>query len=269
MTYYVHDLNPMAISLGWFILPWYWLAYICGFFSVYFGFFSLKKKGDVTFGHKFIHSFLSRGFLILILGGRVGYILFYNLSYYLNHPAKIFALWEGGMSFHGAIIGIGLYALICSRKEGVSLFKLTDPICLFAPLGIFFGRMANFMNGELAGRATDVSWAVIFPKFYDNIPRHPSQIYEALLEGLLIFLVMQIFVRNKLSRVGFSSGIFLVLYGIGRFFVEFFRNPDPQIGLFFELLTLGQFLCLAMIIIGLIIIANSLKKTTPVERQPL
>jgi phosphatidylglycerol:prolipoprotein diacylglycerol transferase len=264
MSYYVHDIDPMAISYGWLILPWYWLAYIAGFFIVYFGFFNLIKKGRITLSPKFVHGFLSKGFLYLIFGGRVGYILFYNLSYYISNPSKIFAVWEGGMSFHGAVLAVTFYAIYSSRKEKISIFQLTDPISLWAPLGIFFGRLANFMNGELAGRATDVSWAVIFPKFYDQTPRHPSQIYEAVSEGIVVFLIIQIFGLKRIDRRGLCSGLFLSLYGLGRFIVEFFRNPDPQIGLFFGLLTLGQLFCLAMIIIGSMIIARSLK-TSPKE----
>lgn len=264
MSYYVHDIDPMAISYGWLILPWYWLAYIAGFFIVYFGFFDLIKKGHINLSAKFTHSFLSKGFLFLVLGGRVGYILFYNLSYYLSNPLKVFAIWEGGMSFHGAVLAVILYAIYSSKKEGISLFELTDPISLWAPLGIFLGRIANFVNGELAGRATDVPWAVIFPKFYDQTPRHPSQIYEAVAEGIMVFIIIQFFGKSKLNAKGYCSGLFLILYGLGRFVVEFYRNPDPQLGLYFDLFTLGQFFCLAMIIFGIIIIAT--QKSNRVER---
>ena len=259
MSYYVHNIDPMAISYGWLILPWYWLAYIAGFFIVYFGFFNLIKKNLIQLSPQFVHNFLSRGFLFLIIGGRVGYIFFYNLSYYINNPAEILAVWEGGMSFHGAVIGVTLYAIISARKINIFLFQLTDPISIWAPLGIFFGRIGNFMNGELAGRVTDVSWAIIFPKFYDQSPRHPSQIYEAVSEGLIVFIIIQFFGVKRLSQKGFCSGLFLVLYGLGRFFVEFFRNPDPQLGLFLGFFTLGQFFCLVMIIIGILIIVRTRK----------
>jgi phosphatidylglycerol:prolipoprotein diacylglycerol transferase len=259
MSYYVHDLSPMAFSYGPFILPWYWLAYIAGFFVVYFGVFSLNSKGRIKLSPKFLHSFLSLGFLFLVVGGRVGYILFYNMSYYLQNPLKVFYVWEGGMSFHGAILGILFYSIFASRKQNISVFKLTDPISIWAPIGIFLGRISNFINGELAGRVTDVPWAVIFPKFYDQSPRHPSQIYEALTEGLFTFIIMYIFGKKKIENTGFCSGLFLILYGIGRFVVEFFRNPDPQIGFILSYFTLGQFFCLAMIVAGLLIIARSRK----------
>lgn len=260
MSYYVHDLSPMALSYGPFILPWYWLAYIAGFFVVYFGFISLVKNKRTELSAKFIHTFLSRGFLCLVAGGRVGYILIYNLSYYLSNPQKILAVWEGGMSFHGAVLGVFFYSLYISKKKQISLYDLTDPISIWAPLGLFFGRMANFMNGELAGRVTDVPWAVVFPKFYGSEPRHPSQIYEALIEGILVFIIMFLISKKKLDQRGFCSGLFLALYGVGRFFVEFFRNPDPQLGLFFDFFTLGQIFCLAMILLGGVIIAKSINR---------
>ncbi len=257
MNYYVHDLSPMAIELGWFILPWYWLSYIAGFFIVYFGVMNLSSKKKICLSKKLIHDYLSIGFLSLVLGGRIGYILIYNLGYYLKDPMKVFALWEGGMSFHGAIIGIGLYTFYQSRKYKIPFLTFTDAISIFAPIGIFFGRISNFINGELAGRVTDVPWAVIFPKFYNGDPRHPSQIYEALLEGLTLFLILFLFGRSNLNRRGFCTGLFVSFYGLFRFIIEFFRNPDPQIGLYFGIFTMGQFLCGVMIIVGGIIILKS------------
>lgn len=257
MNYYVHNLSPMAIEWGWFILPWYWLSYIAGFFAVYFGSMYLAEKSEVGLKKSFIHDYTSIGFLFLVLGGRIGYILIYNLNYYLENPMKVFALWEGGMSFHGAMISVGLYTLFKAKRNGISFLQMTDVICIFAPIGIFLGRISNFINGELAGRVSDVPWAVIFPKFYDQSPRHPSQIYEALLEGLLLFIILITFGRRKLPLRGFSSGLFLLLYGVFRFVIEFFRNPDPQIGLYFDLFTMGQFLCLAMVIVGIYIIYSS------------
>lgn len=257
MSFYVHNLSPMAIEWGWLILPWYWLAYIVGFFIVYFGMMGLVRKKLIDLNIQEVHDYLSLGFLALILGGRVGYILIYNLSYYIKNPMKIFAIWEGGMSFHGAIIGIALYTLFRSRKFKRHLFTYTDSVSLFAPLGLFFGRLANFVNGELAGRVTDVPWAVIFPKFYDQSPRHPSQIYEAITEGLILFFIMQVFGKKKVKQDGFCSGLFLLSYGGARFLVEFFRNPDPQIGYYFSYFTLGQFLCLLMVFIGIYLMRKS------------
>ncbi len=260
MNYYIHDLSPMAIEWGWFILPWYWLSYIAGFFTVYIGLMKFSSVGYISLTKKTIHDYLSMGFLALLFGGRLGYILIYNLNYYIKDPSKVFAIWEGGMSFHGAIIGIALYTVFKAKRQSIPFLKFTDAISIFAPIGIFFGRISNFINGELAGRVTDVAWAVVFPKFYNNEPRHPSQIYEALLEGLLLFIILYIFGRKKLSSPGFCTGLFVSLYGVFRFFIEFFRNPDPQIGLYFDMFTMGQFLCAFMVITGVLLVLKSDKK---------
>ncbi|ATH08551.1 prolipoprotein diacylglyceryl transferase [Halobacteriovorax marinus] len=267
MDYYVHNLSPMAIEIGWFILPWYWLSYILGFFAVYFGMMLFSKNKKVHISKTLIHHYLSLGFLWLILGGRLGYIFIYNFSYYLKEPSKVFALWEGGMSFHGALIAVGLFSIYFARKYRIAFLSLTDGVSIFAPIGLFLGRGANFINGELAGRVSDVSWAVIFPKFYDNSPRHPSQLYEAFLEGFILFLIQFFWSSRRLEREGFSTGVFVLCYGIFRFFVEFFRNPDPQIGLYFGLITMGQILCSLMIVLGLVLIVKSDRKSiTPVEK---
>ncbi|OUR96611.1 prolipoprotein diacylglyceryl transferase [Halobacteriovorax marinus] len=261
MNYYVHNLSPMALEWGWLILPWYWLAYIAGFFIVYFGMMGFVKSKLIKLSANEVHNYLSFGFLALLLGGRVGYILIYNLSYYVRNPMKVFAIWEGGMSFHGAIIAIAVYTYLCAKKSNRSMFEYADSICLWGPLGLFLGRMANFVNGELAGRVSDVPWAVIFPKFYDHSPRHPSQIYEAVSEGLILFVIMQVLGKKKIDQRGFCSGLFLSVYGVSRFIVEFFRNPDPQIGLYLNYFTLGQFLCLLMVILGIFLMKKS-------ERSP-
>ncbi|WP_372652791.1 prolipoprotein diacylglyceryl transferase [Halobacteriovorax sp.] len=260
MNHYVHNLSPMAIEWGWFILPWYWLAYIAGFFIVYLGLMKFSSAGHIQLSKRTIHDYLSMGFLSLLLGGRFGYILIYNLNYYLEDPAKIFAIWEGGMSFHGAIIGIGLFTLYQSKKQKIPFLRFTDAISIFAPIGIFLGRISNFINGELAGRVTDVAWAVVFPKFYNSEPRHPSQIYEALLEGLVLFLILYFYGRKKINSLGFCTGLFVSLYGVFRFFIEFFRNPDPQIGLYFNAFTMGQILCSLMVLAGLVLIFKSDRK---------
>ena len=262
MNYYVHNFSPMAVEWGWFILPWYWLSYILGFIIVYVGMMNLSDKDQIKISKKVIHDYLSTGFLFLILGGRLGYILIYNLSYYVKDPMKVFALWEGGMSFHGALIGIGIYTLYKSKKSNTSFLTFTDAISIFSPVGIFFGRVSNFINGELAGRVTDVPWAVIFPKFYNGEPRHPSQLYEALLEGVILFFILIVFGRSRLQRKGFCTGLFISLYGLFRFLIEFFRNPDPQIGLYFDTFTLGQILCVFMVVLGVIFVNKSDEKSS-------
>ena len=254
MNYYVHDLSPMAVEWGWFILPWYWLSYIFGFFIVYIGMMNLSAKGQIKLSKKMTHDYLSMGFFSLILGGRLGYILIYNLGYYIKDPMKVFALWEGGMSFHGALIGIGIYTLYKSKKSNTSFLTFTDAISIFSPVGIFFGRVSNFINGELAGRVTDVPWAVIFPKFYNGEPRHPSQLYEAL--GYLAVSLLGFYLYERFHKTwpeGRFVGIILLLGMSWRFFTEFFK--DNQVA--FEegmLLNMGQLLSVPMAILGLILI---------------
>jgi len=253
MNYYVHNLNPIAFEIFGMPFPWYWLVYFLGYFWVYFSVRYLVKEGISRINFEEFQNFLFYGFLVLLFSGKVFYILFYNLNHYLDHPQDILAIWKGGMSFHGALIGCGIWTLYYTRKLARSFWSFADTMCLVTPFVLFFGRIANFINGELAGRVTDVSWAVIFPKLYDTSPRHPSQIYEALLEGLLLFAMMWL-LKKKLSREGFLSALFLIGYGVGRFIVEFFRMPDPQIGYLLTYFTIGQVYCLLMIFVGALIL---------------
>lgn len=249
MTHYVHDLSPIAFHLFGLPMPWYWLVYFLGYFWILWFCNYLIDRGYSDLNKKDLFSFLFPGFFILLLSGKVFYILFYNPSFYMKNPQKIFAIWEGGMSFHGALLGCALWTYIYSIKNGFSFLRLCDTVITGVPLVLFFGRLANFANGELAGRVSDVAWAVIFTKFYGSVPRHPSQIYEAILEGLLLFVVL-FATRKKLRIAGFQSSLFLMGYGLARFFVEFFRMPDPQIGYLLGIFTIGQFYCLMMIVLG-------------------
>jgi phosphatidylglycerol:prolipoprotein diacylglycerol transferase len=185
----------------------------------------------------------------ILLGGRLGYIVFYNLGYYLTYPADIFKLWHGGMSFHGGVLGLILIAICFAKKHRINIANLGDIIVFVAPVGIFFGRLANFINGELYGKPTDVSWAVLFP-MGGYLPRHPTQLYEAFLEGVVIFVVM-IFMRKKLRvKPGWMFLLFMFLYTSFRIFVEYFREPDPQIG-YIGYFTMGQILSVLMLFLAL------------------
>jgi phosphatidylglycerol:prolipoprotein diacylglycerol transferase len=207
--------------------------------------------------------------IAVIAGGRIGYILFYDLGQYLKHPLDMLKLWEGGMSFHGATAAVALAMWLFCRKNGLSLLRFADYIACVAPIGLFFGRLANFVNGELWGKVTTVPWAIVFPNAGD-LPRHPSQLYEATLEGLVLFLILNLmFWKSKTARYqpGLLCGIFLTGYGAFRFFVEFFREPDQQFaGTFFATtIHMGQLLDLPMLIGGLYLIATAKGRRQRVE----
>lgn len=251
--WYQHNLNPIAFSIGDTHVPWYWLVYVVGWFWCdYAGKkwiqSSSPRSETETLLKAFTH-FMLLGWLLLILGARLGYVVFYNLSYYVENPDQILAVWNGGMSFHGGFVGLVIAAVISSKRYKQSIFSLTDPIALTVPIVLFFGRIANFINGELPGRVTTVPWAVVFPSPYNDTPRHPSTIYEALLEGLAISLILFTTRRALAAKPGHLSLAFVALYAAARFIAEFFRAPDPQIG-FIYYLTLGQWLSIGMLLLA-------------------
>ena len=191
--------------------------------------------------------------IFAILGGRIGYILFYDFNYYSSNIIKVFYLWEGGMSFHGGLIGVAAGAFYFANKSTLKFFEIADIVCLYAPIGLFFGRVGNFINSELYGIKTSGSWGIVFPMI-DSYPRHPSMLYEALLEGVILFIILFIINQKKVFS-GIISGYFLLFYGIFRFFVEFVRLPDAHIGyIYYDWVTMGQLLTIPMIVIGLILI---------------
>ena len=194
----------------------------------------------------------------IILGGRIGYIVFYNFEYYTNNPFEIIKVWEGGMSFHGALIGIVMGTYLFSIKKRIKLFLLLDIIACVSPIGIFFGRIANFINSELIGKVTNVKWSVVFP-IIDSMKRHPSQIYEAILEGIVLFIIMCVTVSKKDYKIGTCSFLFLISYGVVRVIAEIFREPDVQIGYLFNFISMGTLLSILMILTGLIIYLYSKK----------
>jgi phosphatidylglycerol:prolipoprotein diacylglycerol transferase len=252
------NIDPIIFSIGPIAIRWYALAYITGILLGGYYIMFLNRKYKLKLVNKdIIDDFIFYAVLGIILGGRVGYTLFYNFSYYSEYPWQIFFIWQGGMSFHGGIIGLTLAMLLLCRKHKIKFLNFMDLVACASPIGLFFGRLANFANAELYGRPTDVAWGVIFP-YSDGLARHPSQLYEAALEGLLLFLVMMYLVSKKPVRQknGALSGVFLIGYGISRIIVEFFRQPDEQIGYIAEIFSMGQILSLPMIILGVYLIIN-------------
>ena len=253
---YTHNLDPVLFDFGFLIIRWYSLAYIFGVLSGWWlaKLIILKRFKNLSFsiGAKEFDNLITYLIISMLLGGRIGYIIFYNFEYYISNPVDILKLWEGGMSFHGALIGIIFGTHLFAKKRKIPTFFLLDIIACVSPIGIFFGRLANFINAELVGKTTDVFWGVIFPNI-DNAVRHPSQLYEAFLEGLVLLIVMNIILFRKEYKRATCSYMFLVLYGIFRIISEFFREPDVQIGYLFNLVSMGTFLSVFMIVAGMVI----------------
>jgi phosphatidylglycerol:prolipoprotein diacylglycerol transferase len=246
---FINNFDPIAFQIMSFEVRWYSLAYILG---IVVGWILCKKifikNSDIS--EKF-DDYITYLIIGIILGGRIGYVIFYNFSYYLDNIFDIFKIWQGGMSFHGGLLGVIASSYIFAKKNNQNPFFYLDQVSLVAPIGIFFGRLANFINSELYGTTTDMPWSVIFVEV-DNLSRHPSQLYEAILEGIILFLIL-IYFMNKgyLKKPGLISGMFLIFYSLFRFFVEFFRVPDEQIGYLFLNLTMGQIISLVFASIGI------------------
>ncbi|SDW57673.1 prolipoprotein diacylglyceryl transferase [Nitrosomonas communis] len=243
--------DPVAISVGPLSIHWYGLMYLIGFFLfIVLGRYRIKHNPQSVITPTLLDDALFYGVLGVILGGRLGHVLFYQFSYYLQHPLEIFAIWQGGMSFHGGFIGVILAMALLAHKHKLPWLAVTDFIAPLVPLGLGAGRIGNFINGELWGRPTDVPWGMIF-SHVDNLPRHPSQLYEFALEGIALFILLWIY-SSKPRPVGAVSGMFLIGYGVFRSFAEFFREPDDG---FMGILTLGvsmgQWLSLPMIAAGI------------------
>ena len=251
------NIDPVAFYIGPLPIRWYALAYIAGFLAGWKYCLYLAGLDKDSRPHKTdIDDFLPWAILGVILGGRLGYVLFYQFELYAANPWEIAQIWHGGMSFHGGISGVIIATLIYSWRRGFGFLNLSDMLACVTPIGIFLGRIANFINGELFGRPSNVPWAVDFPRG-GSVTRHPSQLYEAALEGLLLFVILLLMARYESvrERKGILSGVFLTGYGCARFFVEFFREPDVQIGLIGDMLSMGQILCIPMIVAGLGLIA--------------
>ena len=249
---FINNFDPVAIQFFSVEIRWYSLAYIIGILLGWI----LSKKIFISNDNIKIKfdDYLTYIILGIIIGGRLGYVIFYNFSYYLNNFFEIFKIWQGGMSFHGGLIGVIIATILFNKKNLEATFKYLDIVSLVAPVGIFFGRIANFINSELYGTETNVPWAVKFVKV-DNLFRHPSQLYEAFFEGIVLFLIL-IFFRNKnfLNKPGFISGMFLVFYSLFRFIIEFFRVPDEQLGYLIFNFTMGQIISFVFIIVGFTLI---------------
>lgn len=246
-------IDPVAFSLGPLEIRWYGLSYIAG---TLLGWWLLRLRA-ARFGWTSdqVADLVFYVVLGAVLGGRFGSVLFYNLPYYLEHPLAVFKIWEGGMAFHGGLIGVLVAVALFARGQGRRFFEISDYLAPVVPVGLFCGRIANFINGELWGKPTDVSWAMVFPgPLAGNVPRHPSQLYEAALEGVLLFVILWLYSARPRPRMAIS-GLFLSGYGLFRFLVEFVREPDAQLGyLAFGWVTMGQLLCLPMIAIGVILL---------------
>ncbi len=246
---FINNFDPVAIQIFSIEIRWYSLAYIIG---ILLGWILSKRFfiSNVELKEKF-DDFLTFVILGIIIGGRLGYVILYNPNYYLDNLIDIFKIWEGGMSFHGGLIGVVLASIYFAKKNNQNFFIYLDVISIVAPIGIFFGRVANFINSELYGTETNLPWAVQFIKI-DNLYRHPTQLYEAIFEGLILFLIL-IYLRNKgfMKIAGLMSGIFLICYSIFRFMIEFLRVPDEQIGYLLFNLTMGQIISCIFFLIGI------------------
>lgn len=251
---YTHNLDPILFNLGFIEIRWYSLAYIFGILIGWWLGKKLIKKKFENFSAKFdvqeFDNLVTYIIISMILGGRLGYVLFYNFEYYLLNPLNIFKIWEGGMSFHGALLGVILTTIIFSKIKSLSLLLLSDLLSICAPIGIFLGRIANFMNQELVGRQTNFFLSIRYPN--EEIYRHISQIYEALFEGLIPAIVLMFLFYTKKLRHGVITSIFLINYALSRFIIEFIREPDSQIGLKQELFSQGQLLSVPILFLGLI-----------------
>jgi phosphatidylglycerol:prolipoprotein diacylglycerol transferase len=257
------NINPIALDLGLLQIRWYAISYVTGILLSWFLILKIIKIKKINIDNQTISELISNSIIGIIVGGRLGYVIFYNYEYFSNNLLEIFKVWNGGMSFHGGLIGVIIAVIYTSKRTKTSLMLLADLGAIVSPVGIFFGRIANFINGELYGRVTTHPFGIIFPNG-GNIPRHPSQLYEAFFEGFLLFLILLLLLQFKeiIKSNGILTGCFISIYGFFRFFIEFFREPDNHIGLLYLDFSMGQFLCLPMILIGIIFIILSYKRTS-------
>lgn len=258
------SLSPTAFEIGPLSVQWYGIAYVVGILIGWQYILFLEKKASSRpqnphLPPKVFDSFIPWIVLGILIGGRLGYVLFYKPLDYLAHPEEILFTWKGGMSFHGGLLGVILSTYFFTRRHKIPLLFFTDLLSQTIPIGLFFGRIANFINGELYGRITDVSWGIIFPHG-GPLPRHPSQLYEALLEGPVLFLILFFLTQSSRisSRPGILTGTFLIGYAFARFIVEFVRQPDAHLGYLWSVFTMGQLLCLPMVGLGIFLIIRGL-----------
>ncbi|WP_298256095.1 prolipoprotein diacylglyceryl transferase [Bradyrhizobium sp.] len=270
------DFNPIAFAFGPFKIRWYALAYIGGIVLGWIYARALLKSerlwgGPAPMTLLQIDDFILWVTIGIILGGRTGYVLFYNPMFFLHHPAEILELWNGGMSFHGGFLGCVAAVMLFAWKNNISILSLGDITTAVGPIGLFLGRIANFINGELWGRPADpnLPWAMVFPHDVLQLPRHPSQLYEATLEGVVLFTILALMIRmGALKRPGVILGSFISIYGIARIVGEFFREPDPQLGFLWHRLTMGELLSVPMVIAGVIIIVAACRRKATEQATP-
>lgn len=258
-------IDPVLIAIGPFAVRWYALAYIVG---ILLGWLYARRLirneklwgGPAPLSVADFDDFVLWVTLGIILGGRAGYVLFYNLPHFIANPAEIVQVWHGGMSFHGGFLGCVIAVIAFAKKRGILFLPLGDLTCAVAPIGLFLGRLANFINSELWGRVTDVPWGIVFPNG-GSLPRHPSQLYEATLEGLGLLILLYIFMRmGALKRPGTILGAFALFYGLARIICEFFREPDPQLGFLWGGMTMGMLLSVPLMLIGIALIVWASKR---------
>lgn len=290
MNNYIHNIDPILLHMGPLQIRWYGFMYLVGYFVGYLVLMRRFKKGLNVLNSEGNQALITYIMIGMIIGARLIYVMVYNPMYYLDHPGEIIAVWQGGLAFHGAALGYIVAVILFGRKYKLGFYHIMDNIVFGAAQGIFWGRLGNFINGELYGRTTDVPWGVIFPDG-GMTPRHPSQLYQAFAEGLCVFLalhIIQYFERKngyapkdisdlKLEsknpnnieihwkRTGVLSTSFLILYGIARFIMEFFREPDAQLGFFADYFSMGQILCFLMILAGGILLRYVIKKPHPAK----
>ena len=247
---FINNFDPVAFQVFSVDIRWYSLSYI---FGLIFGWIYCQKiliKDNLK--KKLFDDYILFIIIGIIIGGRLGYVLIYNPIYYIENLKEILMIWNGGMSFHGALIGITISTIIFCKKNNESIFYFLDLVSLSAPIGIFFGRISNFINSELYGRETDIIWSVKFIQI-DNLNRHPSQIYEAFFEGIVLFILLNFFHRKLTKTIGLISSLFIIYYSLFRFFIEFTREPDAHIGLIFFSMSIGQLISLVLFIVGIIL----------------
>jgi phosphatidylglycerol:prolipoprotein diacylglycerol transferase len=253
-------IDPVAISIGPLAIRWYALAYVAGLILGWRAVRGLAHRHPGVMSDKDVDDLLLWATIGVVVGGRLGYVVVYNPVYYLHHLQDIFAIWQGGMSFHGGLVGVAVAIIVFCRMRQLRPLRVADLVACQVPIGLFFGRIANFINGELWGRPTDAPWGMIFPDpRAGGIPRHPSQLYQALLEGVLLYIILWQWRRRTGARMrpGELTGVFCVGYGVARVIGELFRQPDPQLGFLFAGITMGQLLSVPLILIGLWLIVRA------------
>ena len=246
-------IDPIIFSIGPVALRWYGMMYLFGFLGAMFIANKAADKSNGEWTREQVSDLLFYGFLGVILGGRAGYVFFYQFDYFLSNPVYLFQIWQGGMSFHGGLLGVILAVFLFAKKTQKSFLVVGDFVAPLVPIGLGMGRLGNFINAELWGRQTDVPWAMVFPTDSLQVPRHPSQLYEFFLEGVVLFFMLM-YVTRKPRSLGLASGTFLIGYGVFRSIVEFYREPDAHLGLYFSFISKGQILSIPMILAGIFII---------------